>query len=588
MKTVFRQFLFCLFLTTALVAQPLHFPVDTLAMDEYFNYRGYPKFDPDGFLHVVWTRQLDINSATREIFYAHNRNGSFTIEQLTNNSVDDNYATLAIDSQGAVHICFERRDSANQFQLMYTHNRSGSFMTPIWITSGGANKATPFMALGHDDRVHFVYYTFQTGPDHVYYRSYDLNSQQLGPEVLLGPGEASSENDAVVQTDSQNHVHIVFDSNSFLKYFNDLAGNLQEVPTVVTVGIEYPQLIVDRTDQVHFLYRNSGDRRLYTFRYNGSGFTQPEAITPPNSGRPSFYRSIAVDDSLRLYAVYQNSISGAPKGFYLVYGTPGNYVQPRLVFEDSTGTYSSRVSCAVAARGNGEVAVLYSPGGLRNSNVISDIFIQHGYLFGNPSLPQIHFSPDSLDFGMVALGDSLELNLEIRNTGNSLLTLDSAAFSQFTGQFFLNIMLPDSLPPDSSRLLPVVFKPTQIEPLITDTLLLFNNSPVSPALIPLRGAAWASAISDPSNTPTSWELLQVYPNPFNPQTRILAKLLRAEKIELSLFNSLGQKIKTLYSGKLPAGEHRFTLQAHSLSSGKYFLRMIGKDISETRSVILLK
>jgi hypothetical protein len=56
-------------------------------------------------------------------------------------------------------------------------------------------------------------------------------------------------------------------------------------------------------------------------------------------------------------------------------------------------------------------------------------------------------------------------------------------------------------------------------------------------------------------TPNNFTLYQNYPNPFNPQTDIRFYLEKSRKIELKVYNPLGQLVKTLVKGELPQGFH---------------------------------
>lgn len=174
MKNLIRYILFCIVIPYSLNSQGyLNFPIDTIVRDSFFNYRSMIKFDAAGFIHLVNTRQYDTPSNTRDIFYRTNKTGSMVVTRVTDNNIDDNYATFGFDLQQNVHIGWERRDGSNIFQLMYSNNRGGNFSDPVWITTGGLNKATPFMAVGRDSLTHFVYYTFVTGQDNAFYRTYN-------------------------------------------------------------------------------------------------------------------------------------------------------------------------------------------------------------------------------------------------------------------------------------------------------------------------------------------------------------------------------------------------------------------------------
>jgi len=94
--------------------------------------------------------------------------------------------------------------------------------------------------------------------------------------------------------------------------------------------------------------------------------------------------------------------------------------------------------------------------------------------------------------------------------------------------------------------------------------------------------------------PGAFELKQNYPNPFNPSTAIEFELRRKDVLTLDIYNILGQKVETLFSGRMfPAGTHTVywdgTKQDGSpLPSGIYFYRISGNGLTESRKMVLLK
>jgi flagellar hook assembly protein FlgD len=75
-----------------------------------------------------------------------------------------------------------------------------------------------------------------------------------------------------------------------------------------------------------------------------------------------------------------------------------------------------------------------------------------------------------------------------------------------------------------------------------------------------------------SLTPKDFELNQNYPNPFNNQTVIKFNLRRPAEISLTIYNILGQKVRTLVEERLNAGSQTFSWdgkddKGNDLSSG---------------------
>ncbi len=89
-------------------------------------------------------------------------------------------------------------------------------------------------------------------------------------------------------------------------------------------------------------------------------------------------------------------------------------------------------------------------------------------------------------------------------------------------------------------------------------------------------------------TPGS-EFLDNYPNPFNPSTTIRYRLSKAIQVELSVFNTLGQKVSTLVRDKQNSGTHHIVFNAQRLPGGVYFYRLcIGHKRVFTKKMLLLR
>lgn len=85
-----------------------------------------------------------------------------------------------------------------------------------------------------------------------------------------------------------------------------------------------------------------------------------------------------------------------------------------------------------------------------------------------------------------------------------------------------------------------------------------------------------------------------YPNPFNPETKISFSLPKAEQqVSLIIYNSKGQKVKTLYQGNSAKGSHNLAWNGKDdngiqVSSGIYLYRLQTSGTSLSRKMLLLK
>jgi hypothetical protein len=91
-----------------------------------------------------------------------------------------------------------------------------------------------------------------------------------------------------------------------------------------------------------------------------------------------------------------------------------------------------------------------------------------------------------------------------------------------------------------------------------------------------------------NKVPSKYELKQNYPNPFNPFTNIEFDLPNNDFVSLTVYNSLGQEIKTVLRQDLRAGSYRVDFNASNLPSGTYFYRLTAGDFVKTMKMVLVK
>jgi hypothetical protein len=106
-------------------------------------------------------------------------------------------------------------------------------------------------------------------------------------------------------------------------------------------------------------------------------------------------------------------------------------------------------------------------------------------------------------------------------------------------------------------------------------------------LFPDRGFGTATDDS-PKELPATFSLAQNYPNPFNPSTIIKYILPKAEKVEIEVFNLLGQNVKTLLNKRISEGVHEVEFDAKGLPSGVYIYRLKAGDFQNIKKMLYLK
>lgn len=136
------------------------------------------------------------------------------------------------------------------------------------------------------------------------------------------------------------------------------------------------------------------------------------------------------------------------------------------------------------------------------------------------------------------------------------------------------------------------------------TVTVFNNAQNQAFEIAIEGEP-ASISFDPNNyilktvlsivtgvegdvSLNSYSLEQNYPNPFNPVTVIRYDIAQNENVEISIYNILGQRIRTLIDEFKPAGKYEVEFNATGLSSGIYFYTLNSGNYTEAKKMLLLR
>jgi len=102
-------------------------------------------------------------------------------------------------------------------------------------------------------------------------------------------------------------------------------------------------------------------------------------------------------------------------------------------------------------------------------------------------------------------------------------------------------------------------------------------------------ASIPTSVESEEVVPSNFILKQNYPNPFNPSTTIEYNLVKPSKVNLIIYNEIGQKVESIINNEWKsAGVHQIKWQPNGLASGVYFYNLNSGSYSRTRKMIYMK
>ncbi len=96
-----------------------------------------------------------------------------------------------------------------------------------------------------------------------------------------------------------------------------------------------------------------------------------------------------------------------------------------------------------------------------------------------------------------------------------------------------------------------------------------------------------SVLSDDQEFPKQFQLTS-YPNPFNASTKINFSLPQSCFVKITIYNSLGEKVKDILHKEMEAGNHELNFDASDLPSGVYFCKVDSEKYTNTIKLMLVK
>ncbi len=206
-------------------------------------------------------------------------------------------------------------------------------------------------------------------------------------------------------------------------------------------------------------------------------------------------------------------------------------------------------------------------------------------LWGDPEMPVWTDVPSSFSGVNIEEGTSW-ITVEPKTSGSTICVKSKNS----TGSYFdVRHNVPDHIEPftninESDKPLYVTITKPDFLPFLYTTSASEQNP----------GTAKDAELSDEiQNLPQEYALSQNYPNPFNPETTINFSLKEDVKVELDIYNTLGQKIKTLVNTFHPAGIHSVVWDGTndlgcSVTSGIYIYKINTENFVDIKKMVLIR
>ena len=199
---------------------------------------------------------------------------------------------------------------------------------------------------------------------------------------------------------------------------------------------------------------------------------------------------------------------------------------------------------------------------------------------------------DSLDFGVVPLGQFSSIDVTLHNMKNEILYINEV-FNR-DSSFYVNENLPIIIPPQGYVDATIIFEPIEEGffrdkinfRFVTDTLLIARQ-------VFVEGATHPVSVSEEIIELYDYSLSQNYPNPFNPSTNIEFQILHTGFVSLKVYDILGNEITILVNEELSPGKYdiEFELGADlgpALTSGIYFYQLRAGNFIKTKKMLFIK
>lgn len=194
---------------------------------------------------------------------------------------------------------------------------------------------------------------------------------------------------------------------------------------------------------------------------------------------------------------------------------------------------------------------------------------------GDPS-PIAQMDGDTLNYGFVLTGDSLDGYYTVANQGKNDLHLTNIAVNNLE----FSLLSPTSLtvPMDSAVTIPVRMRPSQPGMYFADLTFTTDDPNAASVTVVLKGTSNTVGVAEASSSD-----MRVWPQPAQNRLNITLSAPLRRSSDASLLNLQGQTLRTI---PVSQGQRNFQISCEGLPAGTYLLKLERPEGVLTKKIIV--
>lgn len=347
---------------------------------------------------------------------------------------------------------------------------------------------------------------------------------------------------------------------------------------------EYPEMVIDGNDNIYIFY--SHFEGIFWRKYDGENWSNIDTIAViPDWGLAAFQSKAVVDRNNNVHLIYRNfgSTSTAYALYYRKYNGSEWAEIEKIIERDYNIGWPRDFSIAVDSKNQPHVVFKLPNKSSLNAKILF-------YTKQNYKLDFNWTEPDSIT--TEKNGDVKTPKIVINPISNLpiiLATLDTNTWGSLKD--FHNFFIYNK---NNSWIIEKTYDHFPIENPINHNFDFEFDSQnnihyifSSWDLYYKKGDQLTGIINEKNNLPDNFNL-STYPNPFNSSIRINFSLPQNQQTTITLFDTLGKKIKTILTEYRTKGEHEINFNADNLASGVYLIKLDTGKYSKTSKIVLNK